>query len=695
MTPVASNAALPKHSSLMGRFGIQTRLLALLLIPLLGLAGTSAINLAASWRQVAAIADLTALSEVTERLSDFVDVLEIEVGDTAVFSSDRTSQARSTLAARREATSDSLAALRKAMARVDFVKTANLAQAYGKARRQLDRIGQIRAAVDDASLSMVEIEGYYTRLIIDVLQVSPMILPLIKEPSVALRASAYEHFHQYKQAAGATSANAVVGFVNGAFNAAEQGLMDRFYAAQDIFYDLFVTYATGEQQAYADATVSGPDVAQANALTEFVLDNPPGTRLPATAQTWTHATTARIGLMAKVEQQLRADLEGQVVAVRRALNHSMVVQGATGGGLLLVTTLLAWLVLRGVNQPLQAVTGAMLQVSRGDMTAAIPFLGNRDEVGDLARALGVFKAAAVAASEMATVRAHEESTREKRATCLTLLVSEFEAELSAMAAGLSLASTGLEATARSMSGTATQATRQASAVAAAAEQAGAGLQTAATTVKHLAASVSKIGRQVAEASSTTCEAVEEARRTDAIVQELATGAQQIGHVVDFIAAIAAQTNMLALNATIEAARAGEAGRGFAVVAGEVKSLAQQTGKATEEIGTRVRQIQQSTWEAVGVVQSITKRVRLVSGISNNIAAAVEEQGIATGDIANNMQQSAASGLDVSRNITGVSQAVSDTGNAAGKVLEAAGDMARQATQLKTLIDWFVARTRAV
>jgi methyl-accepting chemotaxis protein len=353
-----------------------------------------------------------------------------------------------------------------------------------------------------------------------------------------------------------------------------------------------------------------------------------------------------------------------------------------------------YVTIRVIASPIQAMTAAMRRLAAKDVEVEIPAIGRTDEIGQMADAVAVFKANMIKAEQLAAAEENELATKARRAKRLEDLVANFETRIGGLVGVLSSASTEMEATAQSMSSTAAQAKQQASNVAAAADEASAGVQTVATAAEELTSSIGEINRQVAQSAKVTDKAVNGVRQTDNIVRALADGAQKIGQVVELISNIAGQTNLLALNATIEAARAGDAGKGFAVVASEVKSLANQTAKATGEISAQIAQIQSATTDAVNAMRSIAETIEEVGTITTTIAAAVEEQGAATGEIARNVQQTAASTREVTTNIAGVSQAASETGNAAGQVLSAAGDLSKQAEQLTQEVSTFVAGVRA-
>ena len=398
--------------------------------------------------------------------------------------------------------------------------------------------------------------------------------------------------------------------------------------------------------------------------------------------------------LGKATQFLQQDFSRESQGAGAIIGQVKTMQQVLAAIGLLLGAALAFTIARGITRPLGGMTAAMARLAGGDKTVEVPARERRDEVGDMARAVEVFKHNAIEADRLAAEQHAERVAKEERAGRLESLVVAFESKAGELATLLSSAATELEATAQSMSGTAAGAEQRAGNVAAAADRASAGVETVAVAAEQLTASIGEIGRQVTQSSRVTEKAVLEARRTDETVRALAEGAAKIGQVVDLITNIAGQTNLLALNATIEAARAGDAGKGFAVVASEVKNLATQTTRATEEIGSQIAQIQGATGQAVEAIKGITATIEEVSAIAAAIASAVEEQGAATAEITRNVQQTAQSAADVTVNIGAVGEAAQATGRAAGEVLGAAEGLSRQAAELSSEVGQFVTGVRA-
>jgi methyl-accepting chemotaxis protein len=369
--------------------------------------------------------------------------------------------------------------------------------------------------------------------------------------------------------------------------------------------------------------------------------------------------------------------------------------GSIGGGLIILLGLLSWMILRDVVGGIERLKDRMQGIAGGALDMSVTETERGDAIGRMAETLEVLRKSAINARMLEQEQAamKQRSEQEKR-EALIGLADRFDASVGQLVGLMASGAGELEATAKSMTGTAESTNQRATAVSTAATQASSRVQTVATAAEELSSSITEISRQVAQSAEVTGRAVESARRTDTIVRALADGAQQIEHVAELISSIAGQTNLLALNATIEAARAGEAGRGFAVVAAEVKTLASQTAQATQEIGDRIAQIQNATKEAVGAIAGITTTIEEVGAIAATIGSAIEEQGAATAEIARNVTQTAEATRDVTTNIGGVSTAANETGSAASHVLTAASNLSKQAEQLSSEVNTFLAGVRA-
>jgi len=407
---------------------------------------------------------------------------------------------------------------------------------------------------------------------------------------------------------------------------------------------------------------------------------------------------------------------------------------------------------RAIAGPIGELTRAMTTLSSGETDFAVPRIDQTDEVGEMARALEVFRNNAIAAREaqveaerdraereqererlrgeqeaererrlaeteasrLASEREREDrrladeaaraerdaerdrelAAREDRSRQLSGLMADFDAKVASVLSAVGGAVDDMRQMADGLSSAAADTSTRTRGCAEMSARATGNVQAVASAAEQLSASIGEIGRQVAQSTTVADRAVDESRRTNETVRGLADAAHRIGSVVEMIGQIAGQTNLLALNATIEAARAGEAGKGFAVVASEVKTLAAQTAKATEEITRQIAGMQSATTGAVDAIETIVGTINDMNQIASAIAAAVEQQGAATREIARNVQEAAEGARGMNESIDGVGRSAGETKQVAEAVRLSADRLAEEADRLKQQVGGFLSAVRA-
>jgi len=166
------------------------------------------------------------------------------------------------------------------------------------------------------------------------------------------------------------------------------------------------------------------------------------------------------------------------------------------------------------------------------------------------------------------------------------------------------------------------------------------LQMVATATHELESSIGEIARNAVELERSAERTREASAESRSSILSLQTSSSGVAKVAELIASIATQTTVLALNANIEAARAGVHGKGFAVVASEVRKLAEQTTAATSEIQAKVSAIGSDVKTAISAIDRIASQTEDLSGLSHQMAAAAEEQHLATHEMAHNVERAA-------------------------------------------------------
>ncbi len=682
---------------LLDRLKVRHRVILTAVLPITALLFFSGNALLEKYAIVKEMDSIQSLASLAPEISAVVHEMQKERGASAGFLSSKGTQFSNKLETQRKLTDKTIIFMNKAIK--DFDASAfdpALGDKIRESQAALATLGEKRRAVSTLSIKTSKMASYYTPTIGKLLSIIEEMGVLSTNVRVTNTITAYTNLLQGKERAGIERAMGAAGFGKGEF---KPGIYQKFLgliAQQKTFFGTFDVYATDAEKSYFKETLKGPAVDEVARMRKIAIDSPQtGSTGGIKGPVWFDAITKKIDLLKKAEDKIAGDLLELAGSIRSSANSSFVFYGIVIALLLSVTTLVVMVIVRSITKPLHALAVSSESLADGNLSAIITGIHKRDEIGNMARAVQVFKDNAV---RIESLTGQQESARKQSKTQriqeMKKLADQFQETVGGVVSSVSSASTQMQSSAESLSATAEETSRQSTAVAAAADQASGNVQTVASAAEELHSSIAEIGRQVSKSTEISGTAVKEAGRADEMVQSLAMAASKIGDVVALITDIAEQTNLLALNATIEAARAGDAGKGFAVVASEVKHLANQTARATEEISGQISGIQTATESAVGAIHKIGSTISEINEIASAIAAAVEEQSAATQEIARNVEEAASGTQEVNNNISGVTKAAGETGSASSEMLSSANDLSKQAETLRSEVDNFLVEVRA-
>lgn len=351
----------------------------------------------------------------------------------------------------------------------------------------------------------------------------------------------------------------------------------------------------------------------------------------------------------------------------------------------------AW---RRLFTPQRKITETMSIMAQGNYDVTIEGETRNDEIGDIAKAVVVFKNNGLDRIRLEKEqKLAEERAKVEKKQAMIDLANRFEAKVRSIIENVSSASAEVYQASESMVGIIGNTSQKADSVARTSNETSQNIQTVAAATEEMSASVKEIAQQIVLSSQSVQNAVAEMRKADETAALLNQATIKIGEIIDLIQNIAGQINLLALNATIESARAGEAGKGFAVVAGEVKQLANQTTKATDDIAGNIENIKGVAGQVVHVLGTIRNAINSINEISGSISAAVDEQSAVTNEISSNMGTASNATNKINQDIEIVSRSSIDANAAAEQTLQAARMLSQQSATLNKEVNEFLEEIR--
>ncbi len=354
----------------------------------------------------------------------------------------------------------------------------------------------------------------------------------------------------------------------------------------------------------------------------------------------------------------------------------------------------------GIASPMTKLRERMMRLADGDTDSDVPGLDRKDEIGQMAGAIDVFRSGAIERVRIEVKaeadrnlteaeRREREAQKNREAAELARTAEMLGDGLHRLASGdlafridipfaehleglrrdfnhsvekLNEAMCAVGANAQAIGAGANEIRSSSDQLSKRTEQQAASVEETAAALEQITTTVKDAARRAQEASQLVAHTRAGAEKSGEIVRNAVTAMQQIeqssveiGNIIGVIDDIAFQTNLLALNAGVEAARAGEAGKGFAVVAQEVRELAQRSAHAAKEIKALI--INSGAHVATGValvgetgkaldaivheVQEINQHVHAIAETSREQSTGLQEINTAVNTMDQGTQQNAA------------------------------------------------------
>lgn len=651
---------------------VRQRLMAVVALPLLGLIGLAGVLVAEQWSVALSVTARQPDITIVRDAGRLIHALQGERGTSAGILTRRDRRRfAAEMQSYRTRTDTGLTAFKASLLSPSrFLRSEDFSTATREVARRLDRLADIRRAVDAAAVTPEEVLVEYTGTIRTLIDMTSEVSLAFPDPDMSRDFIALGALLEMKDQAGLGRAIGAVLHANGRYDREAHLRFSTLSAQEAVWQAVFDRHAQKSDRDIYTATLARAKASEFADARQALLDLTPDRSLNGwSASDWFQLATGHVNALLAVQDGLVTRIEAGTARLSAQAWREGILVTVTCGLLVALAFGVAYVVGTRMSQQLRRIANSITNIAEGDLTAEPPRgLDTGHEIGQLAAGGWAFLEAMIERQEMEFEKQElEEARTEDRAEALRGMADTIEGQTRECVRSITSSASDLSNQSEAMRSSASDLQTASKEIGSLAGHTRTQSNAVAQASDEMRSAIREISAQVARASALSHETVQSTERSRKTIDALSRSASEIGDVVKLIHEIAEQTNLLALNATIEAARAGEAGKGFAVVANEVKHLASQTAQSTGTISQKVQEIQRTTDDAVKALGEITRTIHHLDDASATIASAMDQQTATTEQINTLIE-------DANRSFEAIEGRINETVSLSEKTNEAAEEV---------------------